>query len=111
MEGIIKKLVRACKGNRGKVKFTSVMAKIDQGLRESIKETSKNCEIIDLLPITNAALRSEGALDDTEWYPQYIRGIDNKNNIEENTCDNYAWQFYLERLVISIVDQLANNED
>lgn len=111
MEGIIKKLVHACKGNKGKVKLTSVMAKIDPRLRKSIKEASENCKVIDLLPITNAVRCSEDAIDEGEWYPRYIRGVDNKDNIEENTCDNYAWQFYLECLVISIIDHLANSED
>ena len=106
MEGIIKRVTNACKGEKHSVEFTSLITEIAPQLKEIIKVKTKVFPAIKQLPITNAIICADNTADIQEWYPKYCRDASLKENIDKGTLENYAWQMYLECLALSYFEVL-----
>ena len=107
MEGVIRKVVNACKGRTQNIEFTKLITEINPTLKKMIASKAKLFPSIEQLPITYAILCADNAADITEWYPKYCRTVSVDENIEKNTCEKYAWQMYLECLALSCFETLS----
>lgn len=107
MEGVIRKVVNACKGKTQNVEFTKLITEINHTLKKIITSKAKPFPIIEQLPITYAIFCADNAADITEWYPKYCRTVSVDENIEKNTYEKYAWQMYLECLALSCFETLS----
>ncbi|WP_151075704.1 GTPase-associated system all-helical protein GASH [Flintibacter sp. KGMB00164] len=107
MEGVIRKVVNACKGRTQNIEFTKLITEINPTLKKIIASKAKLFPAIEQLPITYAILCADNAADITEWYPKYCRTVSVDENIEKDTCEKYAWQMYLECLALSCFETLS----
>lgn len=107
MEGIIRRVIDACKGKVQSAEFTTLITQVDPKLKQIIKLKAKSFPVLEQLPITYAILCADNATSINEWYPKYCRVVFEDESIIKNTFDNYAWQMYLECLALFCYEALS----
>lgn len=99
MEGILGKLIAACKGAQKKQSFSDCVMGVPSILREKILKVAKNSPILECLPLCNGIICSHNAEKAEEWYPKFRREFFEIEN-DNFTPYQYAWQMYLEVLAL-----------
>ena len=99
MEGILEKMIAACKGTQKKRPFSDCVMQIPSILRENILKIAKNSPVLECLPLCNGIVCSHNAEKAEEWYPKFRREFLEIQN-DSFTPYQYAWQMYLEVLTL-----------
>ncbi len=109
MEGVISKMVSACKGKSEKIELAELIMKTDETCKKNVMSRMKKSPMIDHLPLSNAIVSSGNAEKTEEWYPKFKREF---IAIENDIClfpSEYAWQMYLEWMTQSCYEALLNS--
>ena len=99
MEGILEKIIAACKGTQKKQPFSNCVMQIPSILRKNILKIAKNSPVLECLPLCNGIICSHNAEKPEEWYPKFQREFLEIQN-DSFTPYQYAWQMYLEVLTL-----------
>lgn len=109
MEGALQKLLKTCVDEAGEdASFTlnQIIACAAPKLRTDVIEACQKASFSDMLPLCSALIRSENTENDDEWYPKYRRELLGGIDDPSRTIQDYAWQIYLERLVLLCRNEL-----
>ena len=103
IEGVMKKQLRDCEdGSEDSASFTlsEIIASAASELRSDVVKAYGNASLADMLPLCSALVHSNNTESEREWYPKYRREFLGGKDIPPKTFLDYAWQIYLERLVL-----------
>ena len=103
MEGVVQKQLRICVDEtEGDAPFTlsEIVANAAPELRADVLQTCQNASLAGMLPLCSALVRSNNTEGLEEWYPKYCREILAGIDLSPRPFWEYAWQIYLERLVL-----------
>lgn len=109
MEGVVQKLLRTCEdGSDEIVSFTlsEIIANTASELRADVIKEFQNTSLANMLPLCSAIIRSDNTESVDEWYPKYRREFLGGIDAPSRTMHEYAWQIYLERLVLLCRNEL-----
>ncbi len=109
MEGAVQKQLRTCvDGTEEIAPFTlgEIVANAAPGLRADVIKACQNTSLADMLPLCSALVRSDNTESEDEWYPKYCRELLSGTDIMPRASWEYAWQIYLERLVLRYCSKL-----
>lgn len=103
MEGVVQKQLRACEDGTGETaSFTlsEIIANAASELRADVIKEYQNASLANMLPLCSALVRSDNTESVDEWYPKYRKELLGGIDAPPRTFSDYAWQIYLERLVL-----------
>ncbi len=109
MEGVLQKQLRACMDGTGEIAsfaLSEIVANAAPELRADVIKTCQNASLAGMLPLCSALVRSNNTESEDEWYPKYRRELLGGFDVEPRAFWEYAWQIYLERLVLRCCDEL-----
>lgn len=109
MEGVVEKQLRTCEdGTEEVASFTlsEIIASAASELRTDVIKMYENASLADMLPLCSALVRSNNTENESEWYPKYCREFLGGKDVPSKTFLDYAWQIYLERLVLRCCSEL-----
>ncbi|MGN1157267.1 MAG: GTPase-associated system all-helical protein GASH [Agathobacter sp.] len=109
MEGIIAKVLSACKGKSETIELPDLIMKTNKTFKSNIVNEMKHSPLLDQLPLTNAIICSDNAEKADEWYPKYKREFITR---EDDIClplSKYAWQMYLECMASRCYNALSES--
>lgn len=109
MEGVLQKQLRTCEDGTGKViSFTlsEIIANTASELRADVIKEYQNTSLANMLPLCSAIIRSDNTESVDEWYPKYCKELLGGIDVPPKTFWDYAWQIYLERLVLRCCSEL-----
>lgn len=109
MEGAVQKQLRTCvDGTEEIAPFTlsEIVANAAPELRANVIKACQNAPLVDMLPLCSALVRSDNTESESEWYPKYCRDLLGGIDAPPRTFWEYAWQIYLERLVLRCCSEL-----
>lgn len=107
MEGIIQKQLEVCRGADGSIDLAELVETTDSGIkREIIHACASIGPLMDLLPVYSAVSRADSTESTDEWYPKYKKEMMGPDSSATHTLQEYAWQMYLERLVVCCKNEL-----
>lgn len=108
MEGVLNKILDFCKGKTDEIEFLDLISKIDADWKEQYIRKIKDSPIAELLPLSTALIRSNGAVNPEEWHPKFTREVMSKEDYIPLTLKEYAWQMYLEVMAFNCFSKLEN---
>lgn len=109
IEGVLNKMIGACKGKNEKIPFPELIMKTNQSFKEKIVQEMKQSPLLGHLPLCNAIICSNNTEKIEEWYPKFKRDyVTLKTDICLLPCE-YAWQMYLECLAQRCYTKLLDN--
>ena len=103
MEGVLQKQLRTCEDGTGEVaSFTlsEIIANTASELRADVIKECQNTSLANMLPLCSAIIRSDNTESVDEWYPKYRKELLGGIDVPSKTFWDYAWQIYLEHLVL-----------
>lgn len=109
MEGVVQKQLRTCVDGTGEVaSFTlsEIIANAAPELRADVIKACQNASLAGMLPLCSALVRSDNTESENEWYPKYCREFLGGTDVTSRASWEYAWQMYLERLVLRCCSEL-----
>lgn len=109
MEGVVQKQLGTCEDGTediAPVTLSEVVANAATELRVDVIEACQNVSLADMLPLCSALIRSDNTESVDEWYPKYCREVLCETGSSTRAFWEYAWQIYLERLVIRYCNEL-----
>lgn len=107
MEGIIRRVLNACKGKTQNAAFTDIITQIDPQIKKIIKTKATPFPVKEQLPIIYAISCADNTTDPNEWYPKFCRLASVKEHVEKALLEKYSWQMYLECLALSCFNTLS----
>lgn len=101
MEGIIQKQLGVCREAGSSIDLADLVKSADSKMkREIVQASASTGSIMDLLPVCSAISRADNTESADEWYPKYKKEMMGPDSNATHTFNEYAWQIYLEHLVI-----------
>ncbi len=109
MEGVVQKQLKNCMDVTGEIApymLSKIVANAAPGLRAEVIKACQDASLAGMLPLCSALVRSDNTESEDEWYPKYCREFLGGSDVTPRAAWEYAWQIYLERLVLRCYSEL-----